>query len=275
MPDLSQFPPALYQVDQPYQRDFDNIPLQNLMARIDQVNLVADLDNSILEQAQGTAGNLAARLYVALNDNGSLKSSAIDTALHNIAMHEDGVDASNVSYVRMLAAERDRLTEVADNATALRIMFDAISSVVVFDNQTIEMRNSPSIYWEIESPDPSNPEAAAAIRAYTTFSTDAAHQHFYDITPVDADPFGTSGTTYQVTSMSTPYMDGSLRVYLNGVRLSADSAILVPSGSGTHGKNVSWKHFAYNPSASSGTFVVTPPISSTDVIRIDFDVALT
>ena len=270
MPDLPRG--LLYQSLWPYQRDYDNLPLKNIYNQINTVNLVVDLDNQILEQAQGNQGSLANRLARSLNDDGSLKTDQVDAAEHNIAMHEDGEDALGVAYVRMLADERAKLAEIADNSTALRIMFDSISSVVVLDNQTIQLQNTPTIYWEIDEPDPEHPEVAAALRAYTSFPATSVHQHFYGLTPIDNDPYGTPGQSFKVTSMSTAYLEDTLRVYVNGIRIFTDDYVYVPTRSG---HTITWQPRTFTPAPASGTFEVSPPLSASDTIRIDLDIALT
>src|SRR6185437_2974379 len=125
MPQIELVPVPLYQPNQPYNSQIDNLPIQGLISQILLVNSQVDIDASILTDAQGTQGTLANRLAKSINPDGTLVTSAIDEAQHNIAQHTDGsviVNGVPVSYVRMLLDERAKLTNVASGATNLEIL---------------------------------------------------------------------------------------------------------------------------------------------------------
>jgi hypothetical protein len=255
MPDLNKMPVPKYSADQPYHWEYDNLPLQALEDRDVAINNAVDQQTQILVDAAGTQGNIANRLDQSIDDDGNLKSLAIDDAMHNIAKHSDGtttVDSEDldfyittlgysamvnpVSFVRMLEAERGKLALIAEEATNLKIQVctenqgldstcTAENSVNLFDDGTLKLRPSDSIHWEFESPN--------IIRPVLSASLEFAHRHYYDITPISLTDFfeGDIAILYKsfsVTSTNTAYTPGSLRVYLNGVRLSSDLEVYYP-----------------------------------------------
>ena len=140
MPDLNKMPVPKYSADQPYHWEYDNLPLQALEDRDVAINNAVDQQTQILVDAAGTQGNIANRLDQSIDDDGNLKSSAIEEAMHNVAKHSDGttnVDSEEldfyittlgystmvnpVPFVRMLEAERGKLALVAEEATNLKI----------------------------------------------------------------------------------------------------------------------------------------------------------
>jgi hypothetical protein len=65
-------------------------------------------------------------------------------------------------------------------------------------------------------------------------------------------------------------MEGSLRVYINGSRLTENSEIYV-SGYTPSSDNIS---ISFTSDYENGTFFLTNAITDDDIIRIDFDIAL-
>jgi hypothetical protein len=96
------------------------------------------------------------------------------------------------------------------------------------------------------------------------FPVDSAHKHFYDVGPIN--PTG-DFKNYKVSSTSTVFMSGSLRVYINGSRLGETESIYVPGRLPTD--DFTLNKFTAIPSA--GTFVLDNAITTDDVIRVDFD----
>jgi hypothetical protein len=254
MPDLNKMPVPKYSADQPYHWEYDNLPLQALEDRDIAINNAVDQQTQILVDAAGTQGNIANRLDQSINDDGNLKSSAVDETIHNVAKHSDGtitVDTEElnfyvdtlgystvvnpVPFVRMLEAERNKLALIAEEATNLKVeictedrgLESACTSenkVNLFDDGTLKLRPSDSIHWEFESPN--------IIRPVLSASLEFAHRHYYDITPISQSEEPTETELYykvfDVTSTNTAYTPGSLRVYLNGVRLSGESEVYYP-----------------------------------------------
>ena len=98
------------------------------------------------------------------------------------------------------------------------------------------------------------------------FPASAAHQHLDNLTPVPVNIVTPDYINYKVTSMSTQFVDGSLKVYINGVRIFEDGSVYVPNYSAT--PTYTLKYFTSSP--STGTFSLNTAITSSDVIRIDF-----
>lgn len=281
MPDISLIPEVRYDPLQPYQWIYDNLPLENILLRQELINTAVDINTNILVNSIGTSGTLSNRLNQSLEDNGYLKISAIDIADHNIAFHSDGfrtltpsdislIDPLNVyqlsnivPFVRMLGAERDKLLLVSDEATSLRLqLYTDISNTVLFDDEIVELVDTDTITWEIEEPN--------KIKARMAFPSSAAHSHNYNLTPVHANMVTPDYINYRTTSVSTAFVEDSLRVYVNGVRLNEDDLVYVPSAAASP----TFSQLRFTGNNSAGTFALSSAITAADVIKIDFDISL-
>lgn len=282
MPDLSQLPVPLYTADMPYHWEYDNIPLETLANRDLIINAEVEIHAQILSQAIGTQGTLANRLAQSIDPDGNLIPAAVDQSEHNIAEHTDGTktvtndeltdyielgfpDLVNpVGFVRMLASERDKLAQIADEATNITVTVNTPSNIVFFEEGAVELVESDSIQWEVEAPN--------KLKATLSVSTDFAHRHFYDLTPImmpTSDIIPILNKLYKVTSTSTPYIEDSLRVYINGIRISKSDSVYYPNSSVT-----AWILNSYTEDFASGRFTLANPIANDDIIQIDFDEAL-
>lgn len=259
MPNLDNISPVEYQATDVYHVDKDNLPLRNINQRIELLNNAVEVNNRTVREAQGSAGTLSNRLNQSLEEGGSLKTAAVDESLHNIGAHEDG-EYDGVEYVRMKSSERDKLELVSDEATALVLQFQTISTTISFDDDTVTVIPSDSINWTLTAPN--------QIKAETVFPVTAVRNHYYDLTPVHDNVTNPDYQNYKTTSLSTPFIEDTLRVYVNGIRLSATDSVYVPPASGPSG---SWKLTTYTPDHTTGTFVFSRILSSNDIIRIDFD----
>jgi hypothetical protein len=250
----------LFGPNDPYHYQYDNLPLKNLLRR--QALITSALNNldQITNDAVGTQGTLANRLNQSLNADGSLMVGAIDDALHSIEAHED-----TDTYVRMLKAESDKLSGIASGATDVTILIqedpDAEDPITEFDAGPVQFQSSSSVTFEVTSPN--------IVKAHLGFPLEAAHRHYYDITPVHSDTVDPDYINYKVNSSSTAYVEGSLRVYINGVRLSSSEQLYVPGAV----VNDPWTLMKFTPDAEAGTFALSEEISEDDVLRIDYDIA--
>ena len=263
MPNISSIPQVLYEPDQPYHYLYDNLPLRNILTRIGLVNIQVDTNTDMLRGAAGTVGSLNARLEVSLNQNGTIKASAVDSSLHGIGRHTDGKGSDGVEYVRMKAEERAKLGSVESQANRLVVevddQFPTVGASATISSGTLKLKGSSSILLDFQSPN--------TVRFHSAFPSETMHRHNYGLTPVlQGSSSSSSGSLYATTSVSTRYMEGTLRVYVNGVRLFR-SNVPVPNTSGT----------AFIPTRivsennSDGTFLLNRALSGSDVIRIDFD----
>lgn len=277
MPDLNALPVPQYNATQPYHWEYDNLPLKTLSDRDELINGVVDTHSEILRNCSGTVGTLANRLNQSVEQDGNLKTTAVDQTLHNIAEHEDGsktVSGAELSdynalgyigvvnpvpFVRMLEAERDKLSLVADEATNIVVNVNTPSLIYTFGDgiNTLDLIESDSISWTFEGPNSVKPEIK--------FSIAFAHRHYYDLDPITSDY-----QNYQVNMPSTPYMEDTLRVYINGVRLNSVYNVYVPNSDVT-----SWIANRFTPNHLTGTFTLLTAITSSDIISIDFDIAVT
>lgn len=257
MPRVELIPVPLYGPNDPYHYKYDNLPLKNILRRQQLINLSLDDVIEQMTDAIGTQGSVSNRLNQSINADGSLKTSAIDDAEHAIASHTD-----DDTYVRMLRTESDKLALVADSATSLFIEVQTDEDgddVVTLDTDAMRLAPSSTVSWSVESPN--------VVKANFSFPVEAAHRHFYDQEPVSENIAFPDYINYKVNSSATPYVEGSLRVYVNGIRLTASDSLYV---AGALASDV-WTSMTYTPNAAAGTFAFSPAVSEEDLIRIDYD----
>jgi hypothetical protein len=265
MPEIDLIQDVLYDPIYPYHWLYDNLPLQNILTRIDLVNAQVDIDADILRNSSGTAGTLNNRLAQSLDDSGALKPTAVDESMHNIAFHTDGSDGISTTYVRMMESERDKLTLIDSEANMLDIEVESISTTELLETGTARFRHSDTVTFTLDAPD--------IIKAHTVFPPAAAHQHFYDLEPAHLTPSSPDYQNYKTTGSGTAFMSGTLRVYVNGIRLNDTEAVYVYDGS--EGPDGTWiLTYVSASTPASGTFSLNRALNSSDVIRIDFDQSL-
>jgi hypothetical protein len=260
MPNISIIPVPSYQALQPYYYQVDNQPFDALAQRDEVINNSVDANTAILESAIGTTGTLAARLNQSIAPNGDLLTYKIDEALHNIGAHTDG-SYDGTDYVRMTLSERQKLALIADEAKNISIQVDQVSQIVYFDNGPILFKNSSTINFVVHEPN--------IITAEVEVGLQYAHRHFYSIEPLSS---GLSPDYINyITGLNVPYEEGSLRVYVNGTRIYSDGAsIYVPTPYATS----SYQLNGFTENTNRLGFVLDQAITSSDVIRIDFNLAL-
>lgn len=293
MPDLTKLPVPEYQANQPYHWKFDNLPLKTLADRDEVINNAVDRQTQILNDAAGSQGSISNRLNQSIDEDGNIKSSAVDESLHNISEHSDGskvvgdeeLDYYNstlgyseitnpVGFVRMLESERDKLSNIPINATSLFFEVctddDCVpSNIVLFDQGKVRLQSSSLIGWEVGF-------TPNTLKPVLKTSLEFNHRHYYDIEPVLVD---VENNEYDASGNSTAYLEGSLRVYINGTRLSSDQEIYYPKNPTSNlwessNAMLSGGSNMYTPNHSTGTFTLSKPITEEDIIRVDFDVSL-
>lgn len=262
MPNINSIPEVLYEPNQPYHYYYDNLPLRNILTRIGLVNIQVDRNSDVIRGAAGTAGSIDARLNVSLQEDGTLKMSAVDAAEHGIGHHTDGAGPDSVEYVRMRADERAKLELVESEANRLYVEVEdqhpTVGPNVVLSSGTLRLRRSSTIFFDFEAPD--------VVRAHSAFPPDTAHRHHYSLAPAHQNPSSPDYRNYRTTSVSTPYMAGTLRVCVNGVRLYG-SGVPVPNHNATSFSST----YVASEDNLEGTFSLNRSLSSSDVVRIDFD----
>lgn len=282
MPDINNISVPSYQPNQPYHYKYDNLPLEALAARDEIINTTVDANNNELVSSHGTTGSLSARLNQSLEDNGDLKTTAVNTALHNIGAHTDGsytvsggelssyqadypLVTNPVPFVRMLQAERDKLALIADEAKNISIAFpDATPAPLSFDNGPVSVENSSTITW--------TSVGGQAVRADVVASLANAHQHYDNIVPASASLTPDYQTYLTASPSPITFVSGSLKVYINGVRVpsSPTPAIYIPSSEPL----TSWTLNQFTENGTPNGFSLLNPITSNDIIVIDFEVSL-
>lgn len=274
MPQLDSIPEVLYEPNHPYHYLYDNLPLKNILARISLVNIQTDANAQVLLGAAGSAGSIGGRMGASLNADGTLKPASVDACEHSIAHHQDG-EKDGVEYVRMRADERSKLSLVGSGANLLTLQVDDEPSLT---DGNVEFRSSSTIFFELEAPN--------IVKAHSNFAADLAHRHEYGVEPVS------TGVKSFKTPLNTPYTEGSLRVYINGVRIGSgvrvpifpllpetlcagtQTACVTAIANRVSSQPTEWKLFSVSSEdAASGTFELNDsiPDSGANVIVVDYD----
>jgi len=245
MPNINKVPVPEYRSLDPYHFFVDNLPITGLSTQMFLVNAQVDNNANDLRQSIGNAGTLGNRLNKSLEDDGSIKTIAIDNALHSIKEH---IDAGG--FVRMTDDERDKLSLIADEATKLTIDVTTISGSAVWPgiSETLVIKPSSTISWRTDM--------TGALLADTTVGLSVHHIHHYDIIPVTSDSIN-----FVTTAGATPYNAGSLRVYVNGLHLTSGVAI------------EGYYYTETDPAA--GEFTLNTALGGGDLLRIDFNQPIT
>ena len=134
--------------------------------------------------------------------------------------------------------------------------------MVDFTSGVVEFIPSDTITWSIEAPN--------KVQPLLTFPISAIHQHFYDQTPINADNLDPDNINFIINTLLDPsYIDGTLRVYINGTRLSETAEVLVPGAE--IGDPATPMSFTGN--SVNGTFALSVAAADDDVIRIDYNLS--
>lgn len=257
MPRIELIPEVLYGPNDPIHWEIDNLPLKNILRRQNLINLA--LDNLIeqMRDAVGTQNTVANRLNQSINADGSLKATAIDAAQHSIEEHTDTDD-----FVRMTKLQSDKLDLVADEATNFGLqVFTDDTTFIEFAAGVLKLKPSSTVIPSVESPD--------ILKLNLAFPAEAAHRHFYGLEPVPVNLITPDYLSYKVDSTPSEYVEGSLRVYVNGVRLFEDVEVYAPGAL----VDDPWTLLKFTPDHENGLFELSAAITEDDVIRIDFDIA--
>lgn len=275
MPELPNNVPR-YTSTMPYYWTYDNLPIDGLIQRDDIINEQVDANTAILEQAAGDAGTLPVRLNQSMDSLGNLTSLAVNTSLHNIGYHTDGKGPDNVSYVRMTQAERDKLATVATDATNFSVQIQTatgtggslnLDSIVLFDQNYLTFEPSPTVTWSVAD--------GQKVTANVVAQPDG-HMHYDSVLPVPSTP--TPDYRNYLTGTSDPFLSGSLKVYINGIRIYDTTTVYATSMSGVAlvgTPTFQWVPRSFTPTVDKLGFSLNSGLSSQDVIMIDFRVSTT
>ena len=258
MPRIELIDPVFFAPNDPIHWEIDNLPLKNIITRQELINFALDNALEQMRDAIGTQGSFANRLNQSINADGSLKATAIDDALHSVEEHLDTDD-----FVRMSKPQSDKLDLVASEATDLVLHVSADgSNFVQFESGIVKFVPSDTVTPSIDAPN--------TIKFNMTFPASAAHRHFYGLTPVHVAPVDPDFINYKVNSTSSPYIDETLRVHVNGVRVFEDDDVYVP------GPLVDdpWTLLSFTSDSINGTFLLSAAVSEDDIVKVDFDITL-
>jgi hypothetical protein len=265
MPNLPNNVPV-YEPNQPYYYTFDNTPIDALIQRDNIINTQVDLNTQVLEDAGGSAGSLPVRLNQSMDEYGNLTTLAVNTAMHNIGYHEDGVGPDYISYVRMTAEERAKLASVDENATNVTIgvrvgptfSASAVYPNVQFDNGQVTFVPSATVNWSVQN----GQEIVANVVAQPD-----GHVHYDNVTPVNAN--ASPDYINYLTGISATFETNSLKVFINGVRIFPSNLVYVPTSDPTD----PWVQNKFTPTSTKTGFALNTAITAADVIIIDFRVS--
>lgn len=257
MPRIELIDVPLWQSNDPYHWEYDNLPLKNLMRRQNLINLSLDRVISQLRDAVGTQNTVANRLNQSISPDGSLKAAAVDETMHDIGSHTDSEE-----YVRMTKDQSDKLNRVADEASDVVVDIVIDDTTIPFHEGNLTLTPSSTITFSFETPN--------VLKFNMAFPAEAAHRHYYGSTPVSQDIVNPDYKTFWVNPGHTAFVSGSLKVYVNGVRLSSVYSIYVPGALVTD----PWTLLSFTPTPATGAFALSDAISEDDVIEIDYDLLL-
>lgn len=261
MPNINTIPIPTFTGIEPYHFLFDNLPISAIANREQMISDATDQNTLILDFAAGSRIDLAARLNQSLTANGNLITSEVDTTLHNIGYHTDG-SYNDVDYVRMELAERQKLSLIQEEANNLTFEVETISNAIFFPSGNLKLNNSQTLEWIVTGPN--------NITAELKFPTEAAHEHYYGVTP--SSKYLIPDYTSFTTGLSSPIIDGSLRVYINGVQIYSDISNYRPS----YDPNgiATWTSNTFTVDNDLISFYLDSALSPYDVIKINFNLAL-
>ena len=293
MPYLDSFQQVKYDPSWPYHYLYDNIPIQNLLTIQQIINDAVDWNTYLLESAVGTAGTLDARLSTSLDSNGNLIPSAVDTALGDSTVIADiQTQIDNIEDESTPGATALWITVAPGTPPVIQATFPPDATTPGY----LQIQDSATITWKVV---PGNPtDAAPEYIGYSGYSGYGGYvyptglqaqmalplqplmiKHYYGVEPVKLVDNST-GSLFQVTSIATEYISGTLRVYVNGIRIFSDIGVYVPSNyggmSGYSGANDDIWFLTSFTEASTTTFQLNRRINpNIDSIRVDFDFDLT
>lgn len=259
MPRIELIPQVFYNANDPIHWDYDNIPLKAIIERQNLINLALDNVIEQMRDAIGTQGSLSNRLNQSIDANGDIKKEAIDQANHSIESHED-----TPNYVRMTREQSDKLSQIQDNATSLKAkVFIDETNYVEVSTDFIEMKSSNTIKTSFEAPN--------IIRYDLNIPIEFAHRHYSNIIPTSVDIIS-DYMHYKTTNTVNPlpFISGSLKVYINGIRIFQEKEVYVPGFT----MDAPWILLKFHSNPDFGVFTLSAPISDDDVIYIDFDILL-
>jgi len=167
----------------------------------------------------------------------------------------------------MTNMERAKLSLIADEATKFGVRFTTISGIIAFNQGYLDVQPSDTITWRY---------AGGSIYADNAFPSSVRHVHYYGVNPVPVNLISPDYINYKTTSVATPYKSGSLRVYLNGIRLSPNATVNVPIYNGSSYVPTPYT-FSEDTEVSggvvtSGLFSLSGAINANITIFVDFDV---
>jgi hypothetical protein len=285
MPNINSITIPTYLPNQPYYWTYDNLPIDAIKQRETIINSAVDNNTDVLKNAAGDAGTVGTRINQSLDSNGHLLENAINQANHKISSHADDsatVDSTTlseyqilfptltnpVSFVKMLEVERSKLSTISEDANFLQLNVETASNIAQLTDTQVLFQSSDTISWKLVGSPGIDDQVYLSAQLKSSLSN--PHQHYYEITPVNALVASTSPDYNRVYTTGMTFSSNSLKVYINGTRIFSNAVIFYPTRSSTPEFNQN----SFTVNSSNNGFSLLNAITSDDIIRVDFDVAL-
>jgi hypothetical protein len=183
-----------------------NDPLEDLFRMIRLVNGDLEAYARDFETAKGSAETLAARLSVALEDNGTLKSSAISSfPIQNV--EEENTSPYNESdKIHFSRGEKTKLSQIGHRANRF--------SMKVGQSDPIEGEITLSVGRMLKASTIRDSGGHTTLRIDTRFSADSLHEHRYAIRVL----IYSNGIAFIPDDEDAP-IPGTILLYINGQRI--------------------------------------------------------
>jgi hypothetical protein len=257
MPRIDLITKVLHEGLEPYHLDYDNLPLKGIIERINLINHTLDTIEEILNSAQGSTINIGTRIDQSINDNGELKEEAINEILHNIGYHTDG-EYDGIEYCRFTQDERNKLENISDEAKNISFEIpESDISNIIFDNGLLKIENTDNIKCEFESPN--------ILKFNLNFNTNSLHNHYYNVIPNHVDELDPD---YQNYILPIEYQEDTLRIYINGIKISENGNYVYDKDNGPSGD---WYLTSYTLNEDMQSFTLSRSLNENDEILVDFD----
>lgn len=258
MPRINLIPEVLYRASDPIHWEIDNLPLKSILKRQELINLSLDNVLEDMRSAIGTQGSFSNRLSQSLKDDGGLKSLAVDEANHSIASHHDTDE-----YVRMSKVQSDKLDLIQEDATNLRFRItNENEEITEVSEGFVDLVPTAGIIPILSDDN--------KLSFRLSFTSEFTHRHYYGVDPVHQNQINPDYLNFWINSANSEIIQNSLRIFINGIRIFEDLQVYVPAS------NIAfpWSLMHYTVSEDNTSFSLNQRLSTSDVIKIDFDIAL-
>lgn len=219
MANINSIPIRFYNTSDPYTSTVDNRPIEDLNARIVMVN--THLESLFLEivSARGSEQSLNQRLSASLLANGGIDPNATFNVLAANVVEEN--TPSENDRVWMTRKEKYKLSLIENGSNVFRILLPNENSPLEGDvrlivGNTIRISRKPS------------KDGKDLLYIDTVLSADRLHEHRYDQRILSF-----NDGIANIDLSGEKIISGSLKVFLNGIRLRKDQFLEIVDSDGS------------------------------------------